>query len=161
MNRKNHTINRREFLQTTGLLTISAMAPTLQAAKAKQPNILFITTDQQFADALSCTMGRDYIETPNIDSLAAGGMLLSTASRSIQQKQSTQKNFRILGWCFARQGMLQVISASGICHILLKKLLQKRVVMTRDLMPSTIKLQRRLLSLLTTIRTSLSLLFSP
>ncbi len=79
MERKNHMINRREFLQTTGLLTISAMAPTLQAAKAKMPNILFITTDQQFADALSCTMGRDYIQTPNIDSLAAGGMLFTKA----------------------------------------------------------------------------------
>ena len=79
MERKNHTMNRREFLQTTTLLTISAMAPTLQAAKAKRPNILFITTDQQFADALSCTMGRDYIQTPNIDSLAAGGMLFTKA----------------------------------------------------------------------------------
>jgi choline-sulfatase len=55
------------------------MAPTLQAAKAKPPNILLIMTDQQFADALSCTMGRDYIETPNIDSLAAGGMLFTKA----------------------------------------------------------------------------------
>jgi choline-sulfatase len=72
-------MNRREFLQTTTLLTISAMAPTLQAAKAKRLNILFITTDQQFADALSCTMGRDYIQTPNIDSLAAGGMLFTKA----------------------------------------------------------------------------------
>ncbi len=79
MDRKNHTMNRRQFLQTTGLLTISVMTPTLQAAKAKPPNILFIMTDQQFADALSCTMGRDYIETPNIDSLAAGGMLFTKA----------------------------------------------------------------------------------
>ena len=79
MDRKNHMINRREFLQTTTLLTISAMAPTLQAAKAKPPNILFIMTDQQFADALSCTMGRDYIDTPNIDSLAAHGMLFTKA----------------------------------------------------------------------------------
>ncbi len=79
MNRKNHTINRREFLQATGLLTISAMTPTLQAAKAKRPNILLIMTDQQFADALSCTMGHDYIETPNIDSLADRGMLFTKA----------------------------------------------------------------------------------
>ncbi|MHC4734536.1 MAG: sulfatase family protein [Planctomycetota bacterium] len=79
MDRKNHTMNRRQFLQTTSLLTISAMTPTLQAAKARRPNILFIMTDQQFADALSCTMGRDYIETPNIDSLAAHGMLFTKA----------------------------------------------------------------------------------
>lgn len=79
MNRKNHTINRREFLQAAGLLTISAMTPTLQAAKAKRPNILLIMTDQQFADALSCTMGHDYIETPNIDSLADRGMLFTKA----------------------------------------------------------------------------------
>jgi len=79
MGRKNHTINRREFLQATSLLTISAMTPTLQAAKARRPNILFIMTDQQFADALSCTMGHDYIETPNIDSLAARGMLFTRA----------------------------------------------------------------------------------
>ena len=79
MDRKNHTMNRRQFLQTTSLLTISAVTPTLQAAKAKPPNILFIMTDQQFADALSCTMGRDYIQTPNIDSLAAHGMLFTKA----------------------------------------------------------------------------------
>jgi len=36
-------------------------------------------TDQQFADAMSCVMGRKYIHTPNMDSLAAGGMRFKRA----------------------------------------------------------------------------------
>jgi len=31
-------------------------------------------TDQQFAEAMSCCIGRDYLHTPNMDALAANGM---------------------------------------------------------------------------------------
>lgn len=72
-------MNRREFIKTIGLTTMATISPGLQAARVKRPNILFIMTDQQFADAMSCTMGREYINTPNIDSLAASGMLFTKA----------------------------------------------------------------------------------
>jgi arylsulfatase A-like enzyme len=35
---------------------------------AERPNILFIMTDQHFADAMSGVMGDEYVKTPNLDS---------------------------------------------------------------------------------------------
>ncbi|MBA7605021.1 hypothetical protein ES703_12149 [subsurface metagenome] len=72
-------MKRRDFLRTIGFATAAAFTPHLQAARRRRPNILLIMTDQQFADALSCTMGHEHIETPNIDSLAASGMLFTKA----------------------------------------------------------------------------------
>ena len=40
----------------------------------KQPNILWICTDQQRWDTLGC-YGNPFVHTPNIDALAAGGVL--------------------------------------------------------------------------------------
>ena len=39
---------------------------------SKQPNILLITTDQQRYDTIAA-MGYDYMYTPNLDRLGAGG----------------------------------------------------------------------------------------
>ena len=39
-------------------------------------NVLFITVDQWRGDCLSC-MGHPVVETPNIDALAAGGVLFA------------------------------------------------------------------------------------
>ena len=76
-------MNRRDFIKTSlgaGLVGPMGFAGRgLYAAGAKRPNILLIMTDQQFADAISCTMGHKYISTPNIDSLAASGMLFTKA----------------------------------------------------------------------------------
>ncbi|KPK36622.1 MAG: hypothetical protein AMJ65_15965 [Phycisphaerae bacterium SG8_4] len=58
---------------------MATLSRRLQAASTRRPNILLITTDQQFADAMSCVMGREYINTPNIDSLAASGTLFTKA----------------------------------------------------------------------------------
>jgi choline-sulfatase len=43
------------------------------------PNIIFIITDQQFAEAMSCRMGDKFISTPAMDELAASGMLFARA----------------------------------------------------------------------------------
>ena len=43
-------------------------------SEAKRPNVLFILTDDQRYDALSC-MGHKHLKTPHIDSLAAEGLL--------------------------------------------------------------------------------------
>ena len=46
---------------------------------AGRPNLLFIMTDQQFAEAMSCRMGDRWVRTPAMDGLAARGMLFSRA----------------------------------------------------------------------------------
>ncbi|MCP5527350.1 MAG: sulfatase-like hydrolase/transferase [Verrucomicrobiales bacterium] len=45
-------------------------------------NVLFIITDQQSADALSCRSGTRFLNTPAMDSLAARGVLFSRAYSS-------------------------------------------------------------------------------
>jgi arylsulfatase A-like enzyme len=45
----------------------------------QKPNILLVITDQQFADAMSCVIGTEYIHTPNMDSLAASGVRFTRA----------------------------------------------------------------------------------
>ena len=72
-------MRRRDFLRGLGVATVAALSPRLPAAAARRPNIVLIMTDQQFADAMSCTMGRRHINTPNMDSLAASGMLFTKA----------------------------------------------------------------------------------
>ncbi len=70
-----------------GYLTIGAVASNLlisgchqplDTVKSQRPNILFILTDDQRYDALG-VMGNPYIETPNIDSLAAKGIVFNNA----------------------------------------------------------------------------------
>jgi len=77
----NHPIiQRREFLKKAALgFGALALPSHLRAAGRRRPNILFIMTDQQFADALSCQMGHKHIHTPNIDSIAANGMVFTRA----------------------------------------------------------------------------------
>jgi len=67
-------------LTTAALLLLLPCA--LQAASAVRPNILFIMTDQQFSDAVSCRMGREYINTPAMDSLAQSGAFFTRAYSS-------------------------------------------------------------------------------
>lgn len=45
-------------------------------SNAEKPNLLFIMTDQQRFDALSC-MGNSVLETPNIDRLASEGVIFT------------------------------------------------------------------------------------
>jgi len=65
-------------LLTAGL----AFLTTFSLNAAERPNILFIITDQQSADVMSCRMGKQYIDTPAMDSLAASGMLFTRAYSS-------------------------------------------------------------------------------
>ena len=70
---------------TLPLLTALLLSPlaALCAAEKKsdpaKPNVLFIITDQQFADAMSCRMGQSFIHTPAMDSLATNGMVFTRA----------------------------------------------------------------------------------
>ena len=74
-------MKRREFLRTSCIAAAAtARAPALLAKpEAARPNMLYIMTDQQFGDAMSCRMGKQYIHTPAMDSLAETGTLYSRA----------------------------------------------------------------------------------
>lgn len=52
------------------------------AESAVRRNILFIVTDQQFADAMSNRMGKEFLHTPAMDSLAEKGLLFTHAYSS-------------------------------------------------------------------------------
>jgi len=60
--------------------TMLVTAAGVSAADADaKPNVLIIITDQQFADAMSCAVGRRYLHTPNMDALAETGMRFTRA----------------------------------------------------------------------------------
>ncbi|MBM4028518.1 MAG: sulfatase [Planctomycetes bacterium] len=74
-------MQRREFLKTSTCASLGALLRHSGAlgAAAKRPNVLVIMTDQQFADAMSCCIGRTHLHTPNMDSLAAEGVRFTRA----------------------------------------------------------------------------------
>lgn len=61
----------------TKLAFFSALCPTVAFA-AERPNIIYIFTDQQTASAMSCAGNAD-VHTPNMDRLAAAGILFENA----------------------------------------------------------------------------------
>ena len=61
------------------LVTLSCLAAIRhQTAAASRPNILFMLTDDQRFDDLGC-MGNKIIQTPNLDKLAADGVIFDNA----------------------------------------------------------------------------------
>ena len=68
----------------TIILSLGAclLAAATTWAADRKPNILFIITDQQFADAMSCRMGDRFLKTPAMDGLAKAGMLFTRAYSS-------------------------------------------------------------------------------
>jgi arylsulfatase A-like enzyme len=77
-------ISRRQFIKTSGqiavgsTLTISIITSKTKAKYTRRPNVIFITADQMRAQAPGC-MGNEQIKTPNIDKLAAQGILFTNA----------------------------------------------------------------------------------
>ena len=77
---------RREFLKSLGFVAGSAVGlPALpsadaagQASRRKQPNIIFIMTDDHASHALSC-YGSKINKTPNLDRIANEGMLFDNS----------------------------------------------------------------------------------
>ena len=84
-------MKRRDFLKTGSLTSLGvALLPlrTAAQAKRKQPNILWIVTDDQRPDSLACYNRRvsgktesplGFVLSPNIDRLAAEGTLFTNA----------------------------------------------------------------------------------
>ena len=81
-------MKRREFIKAAGVIAGTAVSGGRVMAKAfsrgtpfagQRPNILLVMTDQQSADAMSCRMGKAFINTPAMDSLAANGVSFTRA----------------------------------------------------------------------------------
>jgi arylsulfatase A-like enzyme len=81
-------LDRRKFIKAAGtavgttLFTnkmVASVLPTDLASQEKRPNILFIMTDQQSADAMSWRIGNKYINTPAMDEIASKGTIFSNA----------------------------------------------------------------------------------
>ena len=81
------SLNRRQFLALVAGGSVAAAMPLAgcnsqlsgrSAAAAKRPNIIFLLTDDQRADAMGCA-GNPIIHTPNIDGMAKNGVLFKNA----------------------------------------------------------------------------------
>ena len=59
------------------LASLSLLCPSVAFA-AEHPNIIYIFTDQQTANAMSCA-GNPDLHTPNLDRLAAAGVMFNNA----------------------------------------------------------------------------------
>lgn len=70
--------NRRDFLTTAALGAAAAGFPFISCGRSGPPNIIFLLTDDQRADALGCA-GNRIIHTPNIDRLAYNGVHFNNA----------------------------------------------------------------------------------
>jgi arylsulfatase A-like enzyme len=70
---------RRNFLKTGSVaLLASGTLARVQAKPAAKPNVLIITTDQQFADVMGCA-GSKWVKTPAMDSIAKRGVRFPNA----------------------------------------------------------------------------------
>jgi arylsulfatase A-like enzyme len=75
------SITRRKFIRSAGGLGMALLgrnAAGRSAGPGRPPNLLFILTDDQRWDTLGC-MGNPILETPNIDRLAADGVIFDNA----------------------------------------------------------------------------------
>ena len=78
------SVSRRRFLKLAALTAAGfagRRSASAEQAASTSPNLLFILTDQQRWDAMSCA-GNTVLETPNLDRLAAGGAFFQNAMSS-------------------------------------------------------------------------------
>ena len=66
----------KKYILITVSLILGLSINAQELKKDKRPNIIFLLTDDQRYDALSCT-GNKEIETPNIDRLADKGVVFN------------------------------------------------------------------------------------
>jgi len=73
-------LSRRGFLKVSATGASLFAAGGLRAAESRKnrPNIVFVFADQMRACAMGC-MGNEQVITPNLDKLAAGGLLVTNA----------------------------------------------------------------------------------
>ena len=51
-----------------------ALVSACSISAADRPNILFVITEQNYADVMSGVMGEQFVKTPNLDALAKRGL---------------------------------------------------------------------------------------
>ncbi|MFH1719398.1 MAG: sulfatase-like hydrolase/transferase [Planctomycetota bacterium] len=74
----NEKLNRRNFIRAAGVFSIGMMAAGQALARSEdKPNILWVTSEDN-GPALGC-YGDTFADTPNIDSIAAQGMIYERA----------------------------------------------------------------------------------
>ncbi len=79
--RKEGFMNRRDFIKTVSCGAAALAVPGCVVGgeqAARRPNIIFILTDDQRYDAMSCA-GHPWLKTPNMDRLAKEGVLFQNA----------------------------------------------------------------------------------
>ena len=105
---------RRDFLKkaSAGMASLPYLSSAQKFSVSGKPrgNLLFILVDQLRFDALSC-MGNDVIETPNIDSLAASGVLFDKAYTACAVSVPARASL-LTGCSIHRTG----IAGNGICY---------------------------------------------
>ncbi|MGH9627283.1 MAG: sulfatase-like hydrolase/transferase, partial [Bryobacteraceae bacterium] len=69
-------MTRRDALQA--FAAGAAGFPQILKGQAKRPNILFVMTDDQRYDAMSCA-GNKFLKTPSMDRIAEGGVRFGNA----------------------------------------------------------------------------------
>ena len=72
---------RRQFIKSSVLgVGAALLGPSLSGCNrpAARPNVIFLLTDDQRWDTMGC-MGNKLVHTPNMDALAAGGVLFTNA----------------------------------------------------------------------------------
>ena len=74
-------ISRRSLMKT-GLA--ASAAPAIAKPQSKQPNVLFLFSDDQSVPDLGC-YGNTAVTTPNLDRLAAEGMIFNNSFVSASQ----------------------------------------------------------------------------
>ncbi|MBI1895688.1 MAG: sulfatase, partial [Acidobacteria bacterium] len=73
-----HTpLNRRTALRAIGG-AVAGFPAILRGQQARRPNVLFVMTDDQRWDAMSCA-GNKILKTPNMDRIASGGVRFENA----------------------------------------------------------------------------------
>jgi arylsulfatase A-like enzyme len=96
-------ISRRDFVKSLAVASVAGVvplsAPVARAAGARKLNILFIMSDQHSARALGCYGNRE-IRTPNLDRLAAEGVLFENAF--CQTAQCVPSRYSIFTGRYAR-----------------------------------------------------------
>ena len=64
------------YITLASILLVAGYVKAEKKGKSERPNIIFLLTDDQRFNALGC-MGNDEIQTPNIDKLAAKGIMFT------------------------------------------------------------------------------------
>ncbi len=95
------TATRREFLHASAGTTLALQTACTQK---RRPNILFMQTDDQPFDYLGCA-GNRFIQTPNIDKLAADGVRFDNAFTTTAICCSTRASV-LTGQHMRRHGIL-------------------------------------------------------